>query len=378
VGSPVDGLSICRVTHALYPDVVGGHAVFCHELSMRQADLGHRINVLTTRRGRQPERELAKKGYEITRLGRVWMPWDSLGMQNPVIPSLYGAVREQHCDLVDAHAHLFWTTALSVKAAIDTGRPVVTTVHGFLALRDWLVNLSQRLYLWSVGAWVLRNSSCVVCLTQSDAREVAGLGVRKRNIRVIPVAVDPNVFRPSGPKRKMIVWVGRLVPEKGLETLLEAVATLHGKKAVRVLIVGDGPLRNRLIGRARALGISDMVTFRFKADRSEVAKILRESQIFVLPSLKEGLPMTLLEAMASADTVVASNLPSIVETLGAAGLYFTPGESGELASTLLQALNDGELQRESGRVGREIVENRFSWRVVLPMLNDLYAEVAAG
>jgi len=305
------------------------------------------------------------------------MPWDSLGMQNPVIPSLYGIVRERDCSLVDAHAQLFWTTAQSVRAALDTGKPVVTTVHGVFALRNWLVNLSQKMYLRSVGSWALRNSSRVVCLTESEAREVADLGVSKRNIKVIPIAVDPSVFRPRGTKRQMIVYVGRLVPEKGLETLLEAVATLREKRTVRVLMVGDGPSRNKLIGRAHRLGISDMVTFRFTVEQSEVAKILQESQIFVLPSLKEGLPMTLLEAMASANTIVASNLPSIVETLGPAGLYFTPGRSGELAERLLEALNDRQLQRKNGLAAREVVEDEFSWGVVLPMLEDLYGEVLA-
>jgi hypothetical protein len=80
-------LAICRVTHALYPGLIGGHAVFCRELSMRQADLGHRVEVLTTRRDQRPARELVKKRCGITRLAKIWVPWDSLGMQNPVLPS---------------------------------------------------------------------------------------------------------------------------------------------------------------------------------------------------------------------------------------------------------------------------------------------------
>jgi glycosyltransferase involved in cell wall biosynthesis len=87
--------------------------------------------------------------------------------------------------------------------------------------------------------------------------------------------------------------------------------------------------------------------------------------------------MTLLEAMASANTIVASNLPSIAEVLGSAGTYFAPGETGELASALLQALNDRELRNEKGRLARQTVEERFCWRVVLPMLEDLYREVVA-
>lgn len=372
------GLLICRVTHALYPEVIGGHAIFCHELSVRQADLGHCVRVFTTRRRAGPEHQLIKKGYEITMLKRVWMPWDSMRMSNPVVPSLYGAIRDQDWDLVDAHSHLFWMTALSVKAAVDAQVPVVTTVHGFLALRDWLANLSQRLFLWSVGAWALRNSSRVICLTKSDAQEVAGLGVNRRKISVIPIGVDPETFRVSEDKKERIVWIGRLVPEKGLETLLAAVAALRAKKTTSVVMIGDGPLRNKLTSEAHALGISDIVTFRFKMDRSEVAKLLRESQVFVLPSVKEGLPMTLLEAMASGNTIVASGLPPIREALGDAGLYFTPGKPDELASRLLQALSDRQMQREKGRNAREIVEKRFSWNVVLPLLEELYGEVIAG
>jgi glycosyltransferase involved in cell wall biosynthesis len=368
-------LSICRVTHALYPDVVGGSAIFCQELSIRQASIGHRVRLFTTRRNDQPQQQLVKRGYEITRLSRVWMPWDSMRMLNPVVPSLYGAVRRQDWDLVDAHSQLFWMTAMSVKAAVDAQVPVVTTVHGFLAMRDWIANLSQRLFLWSVGAWALRNSSRVICLTKSDAREVAGLGVSGRKISV-PIAVDPEAFRPFGGKRNGIVWIGRLVPEKGLETLLRAVAALRGKTRTHVVIAGDGPLRNKLTSEAHALGISDIVTFRFKMDRSDVAKLLQESQVFVLPSVKEGLPMTLLEAMASGNTIVTSDLPPMREVIGDAGLYFAPGKSDELARVLLQALSDRDIQREKGRNAREIVKKRFSWGIVLPLLEELYEEVA--
>ena len=374
----MNGLSICRVTHALYPDVIGGHAVFCNELSTRQADLEHTIQVFTARRDDLPRNQLVKNGYRIMRLNSVWMPWDSLGMQNPFTPSLYGAVRSLDCDLVDAHSQLFWMTALAVKAATDAGKPVITTVHGILALRDWLSNLSQKLYLSSVGAWVLRNSSRVICLTNSDAQEVARLGAKTKNIRVIPVAVDPEEFRSQGMKRETIVWAGRLVPEKGLETLLEAISILHRKKPISLTIVGDGPLRNKLTGLAHTLGISHLVSFRFKLTRSEVARLLQESQIFVLPSIKEGLPMVLLEAMASGNAVIASRIPSITEVLGDDGLYFTSGAPDELADVLYQAAGDKSLLQRKGQRSRDIVKERFCWKVVLPLLENVYRDVAGN
>jgi glycosyltransferase involved in cell wall biosynthesis len=197
------------------------------------------------------------------------MPWESMHMSNPLMPSLCSAIRRARADLVDAHHQLFLSTAMSVKAAMDEGKPVVTTVHGLMAVRDPLTNLSQRLYLLTVGSWALRNSTRVICLTKSDAEEVAKLGVHRRKVEMIPVAVDPNDFGPERDKQELILWAGRLVPEKRLDTLLAATAKLRKKREVRVVIIGDGPERRNLVRRTSALGISDAVQFKFKPERLE-------------------------------------------------------------------------------------------------------------
>lgn len=296
-------------------------------------------------------------------------------MYNPVPPCLYGAIARPSWDLVDAHSHLFWTTALAVKAAVDTGKPVITTVHGLFAVRDWFTNLSQKAYLMSVGAWVLRNSTRVVCLTKSDAAEVANLGVTKGNITVIPSAVDPTQYRPGGVATISILWVGRLVAEKGLHTLIEAVSKMRKAPSLKVVMVGDGPERNELIALAQTANLTGTFTFRSNASRNEIASLLNESEVFAMPSLREGLPLALLEAMASGKLVVASDLPSMREILGDAGLYFAPGNSDDLAERLEQAIGDRQLRQEKGRAARRIVEEQFSWNAILPRLEELYSEV---
>lgn len=367
-------LRICRVTHALYPDFIGGHAIFCNELSERQAKAGHRVEIFTARTKSLPKNQTVNAGYSVTRLDRVWMPWDSLGMYNPVTPALHAAVTEGKWDLVDAHSYLFWMPALSVKAAVEAGKPAVTTVHGFMALRDWLTNFSQRAYLFSVGAWVLKNSTRVVCLTKSDAREVTNLGVRRQNISVIPLAVEPNRFKESEHESIDILWVGRMVAEKGLNTLVEAVSLMRRTRRLRVVLVGDGPERNELVALVRKLKLTDVITFKFKAGRDEVAELLGEAAVFAFPSLKEGLPLALLEAMASRKIVAASDIPSIREVLGDAGLYFPPGNPEELAERLEEALDGRQLRKEKGRLAREIVDERFTWAAILPRLEQLYSE----
>jgi glycosyltransferase involved in cell wall biosynthesis len=233
------------------------------------------------------------------------------------------------------------------------------------------------MYLWSAGSWALRNSSRVVCLTNSDAVEVHKLGVHASKIRIIPIAVDPTFFRPRPYKRRGIVWIGRIVPEKGLDSLLQAVVEVRKRMDVHVVIVGDGPLRGKLIQLANRMGISDAVTFVRRASRLDVAKLLAQSLIFVLPSKHEGLPLALLEAMAAGNAIVASELPSVKEALGEAGLYYSGNDPKELAENILLALGDRKMCNRYGREARNIVRNEFSWDIVLPRLDGLYEEVVS-
>jgi glycosyltransferase involved in cell wall biosynthesis len=143
---------------------------------------------------------------------------------------------------------------------------------------------------------------------------------------------------------------------------------------LRVVLVGDGPERNELLALVRKLKLTDVITFKFKAGRDEVAELLGEAAVFAFPSLKEGLPLALLEAMASRKIVVASNIPSIREVLGDAGLYFPPGNPEELAERLEEALDGRGLRKEKGRLAREIVDERFTWAAILPRLEQLYSE----
>ena len=136
------------MTSAIYPDVVGGHAVHCHELSLRQVEQGHQVTVLTWRRERlKAHREIVGRRYVVIRLNKVWMPWDSLGMTNPLLPALSKTIRQLDFDLIHAHSHLFWTKVTAVKMAKAVKRPVIVTVHGVLAERNLFVNLPPPITL---------------------------------------------------------------------------------------------------------------------------------------------------------------------------------------------------------------------------------------
>ncbi|MEM1588483.1 MAG: glycosyltransferase family 4 protein [Candidatus Bathyarchaeia archaeon] len=366
-------LSICRVTYTIYPDSVGGHSIFCHELSLRQVRIGHKIYVLTWNKKNLQRIETMAEGYSIIRLNKVWMPWDSIGMTNPLLPSLYGSIKSLKTDLIDAHAHLFFTTAIAVKAARDEEKPVITTVHGLIAKRDIIANMAQYAYLWSVGAWALKNSTKVVCLTESEAKEVMKLGVKRKNIEIIPIAIDVEKFSPSSLEKGYLLWIGRLVKEKGIEFLLKAMKLL--KEKVKLIIVGDGPLRKNLMHEALSMGLKNEVLFIKEASREQVIKLLQECSLFILPSLREGLPMVLLEAMATGKPIAASNIQSFKEVLKEFGVFFNPYDPQSIAEAISLLLNDFKLRKSLGAAGRELVEEKYSWNAVLPKIEWLYEEV---
>ena len=131
-------------------------------------------------------------------------------------------------------------------------------------------------------------------------------------IRLIPNAVDTTIFKPSSNRESnLIVWVGRFVNEKGLEYLVEAAKIVADSfSEARFLLIGYGPLKEDILRLVHKLKLEDFVRLVGPLSRIEIARILGKATIFVIPSLKEGMPLALLEAMASGAAVIGTNIPA--------------------------------------------------------------------
>ncbi len=161
-------------------------------------------------------------------------------------------------------------------------------------------------------------------------------------------AVGDRYRRPQdGPWR--IAWAGRMAPEKGLATLLRAVTLLVANgRQVRLSLIGDGPERPRLEAQARTLGITDSISWEgYVGERERFLAMLRESDLFVLPSLTEGVPKVLLEAMACGVPVVASAVGGIPALLGGGdrGRLLRAGDEIDLATAIRSVLEDPSAAR---------------------------------
>lgn len=177
------------------------------------------------------------------------------------------------------------------------------------------------------------------------------------------------------PEEKVLVHVGRLAPQKGQRYLLLALRTILAKAPnVRLLICGDGPLREPLQAMCPELDIASQVTFVDPVP--EISWLLGLSDIFVFPSLHEGLGIALLEAMAMGKPCVASEvgpIPEVVEP-GRSGLLVRPRDPDDLARAILLLLERPDLCREMGERGRQIVKEKFDIRKNIRALERVYFE----
>ena len=278
------------------------------------------------------------------------------------------------------HAHLNWQLSCKfglVAAACRRVPAVVATVHLFV---EALMNRNVRLQVRAVAAGVDRY---VAVARHLRDRLALGIGLPERKLRVVANGIDPAPFTRApdaalrsqlltGVDRPLVFTAARLAPQKGLDVLLAAAALVP--EAV-FAIAGDGPERTALETRAAALGVAERV--RFLGARDDVPALLAACDLFVLPSHYEGLPLSLLEAMAAAKPVVATRIggPDEVVANGETGILVPPGDAAALASAIWALLAQPERARRSGEAGRERLRAHFSVRTMIDGVTAVYEEL---
>jgi glycosyltransferase involved in cell wall biosynthesis len=171
----------------------------------------------------------------------------------------------------------------------------------------------------------------------------------------------------------ILTTAARLSPEKGQSFLIDAMPKIHEQKTnVKLIVFGNGPLNDKLRSRAVRLGCSENVIFAGLVP--DFGSLVVETDIFVLPSLSEGLPNVLLEAMAASRPVVATRVGGIKDVLvdGVNGLLVPPADSKSLASAVLRLASDAELRGRLGQAARATVLSSYSFARQLELLGAVY------
>ena len=278
------------------------------------------------------------------------------------------------------HAHLTSPTACKyglLGAGLARVPAVVATEHLFLHL-PW--TRSHRIKHRVVAAGVHRYIAVSYDLAR-HLREAFSIPQSKLQVIHNGIPVD-NYLRPpradlrdwlaGSPPGPIVLTTGRLDAQKGHRFLLEAAAQIPH---ARFVLAGDGPERGNLEAQARELELGDRV--RFLGYRDDIPDLLASCDIFVLPSLFEGLPLSVLEAMAAGRPVVSSAIGGTDEAVvqEETGLLVPPGDAGALARALLRVLSDASLATKWGDAGRSRVREHFSAATMVEGVTGVYSEL---
>ena len=196
-------------------------------------------------------------------------------------------------------------------------------------------------------------------------------------ISVVPVGINEDVFsikrNTSEGKPINLLFVGRLVKEKGLDVLLNALNEVNVKKDAHVTVVGEGPLKGQYTELAARLGVSDKVSFKGFLTREEILSYLSRMDVLVVPSLIENFPRITLEGMGAGIPVVASAVGGIPEQItdDVDGILVPPGDQRELADAIIKLSSEQEMMEKIGVAGR-IKAGEFSIGKKITCFENLY------
>lgn len=346
-------MKLLRIAQKCYPDVKGGGPYHVHAMSRDQAARGHDVTVLTVDHTDQPRRE-RRDGYTVIRC-----PSTTSLLGNEISA---GVARElatvEPYDVLHAHSHLYFSTNLAALRRAIGSPPLAITNHGLYSQNapEWIFEW----YLRTAGRWTFDRADTVFCYTEAERARLREVGVRAP-IEVVSNGIDTDRFRPDGERSPhlasgpAVLFVGRLVEGKRPRDAIEAIESLRSKYPdIRLSLCGEGPLREELDAYVEAHSLDESVTFLGQRPYDEMPAIYRAADALVLPSRAEGVPRTVLEAMACGLPVVTSDLEQVGPIVEHGGYTAPVGDTDGLAERLARAL-------EESPTGREYVEAEHTW-----------------
>ncbi len=409
--APDGPLSIAYLTYRGKPHV-GGQGVYTRHLTKALADLGHHVEVF----GGQPYPVLDPR-VPLTELpsldifndhypGRfpaIWElrtreDWLELGIFLRGVfpePQAFSARALRHLrprrgefDLIHDNQCLGYGIT-----KLNEIMPVIETLHHPIT-KDRVLEMEHapnRFKRWSVGRWysfvnmqakVARSLPRIVVVSQNSIQDIHDdMGVPIDKMRLVPVGVDPDLFRPiAGVERRpghLITTASADVALKGLAYLLEAMAKLRAERELSLTIIGK-PKPGKSMDLIDRLGLADHIEFVSGVSDERIVELYSEAELAVVPSLYEGFSLPAIEAMCSGTPLVATDggaLPEVTGTDGETVLGCRAGDVDSLVAARRRGLDDPELRARIGAAGRQRVLDRWTWRRCAEMTVDQYREV---
>jgi len=370
-------MNICMLIEAWKP-VWGGGQVHVWEIANKLV-LNHKckVDIFVMNLGNKKKESHHKKKLNIYKIGRKSnfnSFKDRLRWCIQVKKEIINKNKEKKYDIIHAHANLPGWPAKKLSKKLKI--PVIYTIHGSgtNSIKDMYGNTLRSIILSKIENYLHTG----IKYTKEITVDSSILKLKNKNKPiVIPNGVDIKKYDSisiNKSKKLKVIFVGRLHPQKGLRYLLKSIFKIKDKiKNVEFHIVGGGEEDKFLKGLSSTLGLKDLVHFRGKIYGDDLIKEYKSSHLFVLPSLYEGQPLTLLEAWAGSLPVIVTNVGGnkdfIVEDKN--GWMIESKDIKQLSETLLVAIKNKNLS-SVGKEGYKLVKENYTWDKVAEMTYKVY------
>jgi len=380
-------LNVLMVNHE-FPPLGGGGANANYYIARELVRLGHTVAVITAHCGELARRE-QMDGVEVLRVACMRRNQTHTCLREATFwtarASGFAAAwaREHRPDVVQCFFALP-NGPVAWRAARAARRPFAIRLSGgdvpgndptrYTKLSRLLLPLTRRI----MGA------ADALIVNSAGLRDLARTAFPDLDFTVIPNGVDVDEFRPAEPHERdgplRLLCVARLIERKGLQFLLPALGSLHRDgHRFELRIIGDGPMRARLERMVAAEGLQDCVAIDGAIAHEKLPEVYRAADLLVLPSLAEGMPNVVLEAISSGLPVVGTRVPGMAELVqaGENGWLVAAGDADALRAALAEALTAGPRLGQMGRTSRHLA-CEMSWSRVAQAYADTWTRIVLG
>ena len=383
-------MKILMLTWEYPPRVVGGIARVVNDLSKRLIKDGHDVTVITYKEGNAPYYEL-DKGVKVYRVDNFiinasnFIDWIMQLNFNMIAKASEIMQKEGAFDVIHAHDWLVAYAAKTLKQSYNI--PIVSTIHATEAGRNSGIRDAQQKYI-NDTEWMLTYESTEVIVNsyfmKTELQRLFGLPYEK--INVVPNGV--NLLSYSGIERdydfrrkfamdneKIILFVGRLVYEKGIQHLIAAMPKiLNGYHDAKLVIAGKGGMIDELKAQANSLGLGEKVYFTGYINGKDVGKLYKAADISVFPSTYEPFGIVALEAMLAERPVVVSDIGGLNEIVQHRenGMKCYAGNANSIADSILELLYDPQLCANVVKKAKAKVRSEYNWNKIAQDTHFIY------
>ncbi|MDH5462045.1 MAG: glycosyltransferase family 4 protein [Candidatus Bathyarchaeota archaeon] len=385
-------MNIGMLTWEFPPRIVGGIARHCNGLARALAHNGHDVHVVTLDFPGAPIYE-EFNGINVyrasTELGHPnFLTWAFL-FNHFLEKKLAGVSRNVDFDVVHVHDWLTGFAGISFKHQMQ--KPLVSTIHGTEIGRAQGLHNPDSLTIDGIEWWTTYEANKIIVTSASMKAEIQGhFHLPPEKIEIVPNGIDTKRYNASvdqsavkgrygvHPDEKLVLCVGRLVPQKGIEYLIRAVSRIAERyPEAKFIIVGEGWLRGHLEYIARSTGHQWKITFTGWIPDQELIALLNSADALVVPSIYEPFGIVALEGMAAGVPVVASDVGGLAEIVEHehTGILAYSRSPESIAWAVDRVLSDPNHSKEMAQNAQQMVQKTYSWEAIAIRTAKIYKEV---